>query len=90
MASHSVTVEQTLGKLLQEKRYSAIRDVLVTMNPADIAAIFNEVPREQLPLLFLQSSMKFQENSFRFCFAFCLRNRQLKRLWRWNRRHRSS
>ena len=52
MASHSVTVEQTLGKLLQEKRYSAIRDVLVTMNPADIAAIFNEVPREQLPLLF--------------------------------------
>ena len=52
MASHSVTVEQTLGKLLQEKRYSAIRDVLVTMNPADIAAIFNEVPIEQLPLLF--------------------------------------
>ena len=52
MASHSVTVEQTLGKLLHEKRYSAIRDVLVTMNPADIAAIFNEVPREQLPLLF--------------------------------------
>ena len=52
MAAHSVTVEQTLSKLLQEKRYSAIRDVLVTMNPADIAAIFNEVPREQLPLLF--------------------------------------
>ena len=47
-----VTVEQTLGKLLQEKRYSAIRDVLVTMNPADIAAVFNGVQREQLPLLF--------------------------------------
>ena len=28
-----------------------LTDVLVTMNPADIAAIFNEVPREQLPLL---------------------------------------
>ena len=52
MAAHSVTVEQTLGKLLQEKRYSAIRDVLVTMNPADIAAVFNGVQREQLPLLF--------------------------------------
>ena len=52
MAAHSVTVEQTLGKLLQEKRYSAIRDVLVTMNPTDIAAVFNGVQREQLPLLF--------------------------------------
>ena len=52
MAAHSVTVERTLGKLLQEKRYAAIRDVLVTMNPADIAAVFNGVQREQLPLLF--------------------------------------
>ena len=52
MAAHSVTVEHTLGKLLQEKRYAAIRDVLVTMNPADIAAVFNGVQREQLPLLF--------------------------------------
>ena len=52
MAAHSITVESTLGKLLQEKRYTAIRDVLVTMNPADIAAVFNGVQKEQLPLLF--------------------------------------
>ena len=52
MAAHSITVESTLGKLLQEKRYAAIRDVLVTMNPADIAAVFNGVQKEQLPLLF--------------------------------------
>ena len=52
MAVHSVTVEHTLGKLLEEKRYTAIRDVLITMNPADIAAVFEGVPEEQLPLLF--------------------------------------
>ena len=52
MAAHSVTVEHTLSKLLQEKRYAAIRDVLATMNPADIAAVFNEVQSEQRPLLF--------------------------------------
>ena len=52
MAAHTVTVEHTLSKLLQEKRYAAIRDVLATMNPADIAAVFNEVQSEQRPLLF--------------------------------------
>ena len=52
MAAHSVTLENTLSKLLQEKRFAAIRDVLVTMNPADIAAVFNGVQKEHLPLLF--------------------------------------
>ncbi|HCI73150.1 MAG TPA: magnesium transporter [Lachnospiraceae bacterium] len=52
MAVHNVTVESTLGILLKEKRYSAIRDILVTMNPADIVAVFDGVTQEQLPLLF--------------------------------------
>ncbi len=52
MAVHNVTVESTLGVLLKEKRYSAIRDILVTMNPADIVAVFDGVTQEQLPLLF--------------------------------------
>lgn len=52
MAAHSVTVERTLSVLLKEKRYSAIRDILITMNPADIVAVFDGVSPEQLPLLF--------------------------------------
>lgn len=52
MAEHSVTVENTLQALLNDKKYTTIRDVLVTMNPADVAAVFSGVEPEQLPLLF--------------------------------------
>ena len=40
MAEHNVTVENTLKVLLSDKKYATIRDILVTMNPADIAAVF--------------------------------------------------
>ena len=52
MAEHSVTVENTLQVLLSDKKYTTIRDILVTMNPADIAAVFSGLEPEQLPLLF--------------------------------------
>ncbi len=52
MAEHSVTVESTLSALLEEKKYSSIRDILTTMNPADIASVFDELEEERLPLLF--------------------------------------
>ena len=44
----SVTIE----KLLEEKKYASLRDILTTINPADIALIFAEIPEEKLPLLF--------------------------------------
>ena len=43
MAEHSVTVESTLDALLTEKKYSTIRDILITMNPADIASVFDSM-----------------------------------------------
>lgn len=52
MAEHNVTVESTLSALLSEKKYSTIRDILSTMNPADIASVFDEMEEERLPLLF--------------------------------------
>ena len=52
MAEHSVTVENTLQALLSEKKYTTIRDILITMNPADVAAVFSGCEPEQLPLLF--------------------------------------
>ncbi|MCQ2463420.1 MAG: magnesium transporter [Clostridia bacterium] len=52
MAEHTVTVESTLSVLLEGKRYSTIKDILVTMNPADIAAVFEELETDRLPLLF--------------------------------------
>jgi len=52
MAEHSVTVESTLQRLLDEKKYPTIRDILITMNPSDIASVFDELEVERLPLLF--------------------------------------
>ncbi len=52
MAQHNVTMEQTLVKLLTEKKYSTLRDILITMNPSDIAAVFSELEEERLPLLY--------------------------------------
>ncbi len=52
MAEHSVTVESTLQRLLEEKKYPTIRDILITMNPSDIASVLDELEVERLPLLF--------------------------------------
>ena len=64
MAEHSVTVENTLQTLLNDKKYSTIRDILVTMNPADIAAVFSGVEQEKLPLLFRLLPKELAAESF--------------------------
>ena len=33
-------LEKTLVKMLEDKKYVTLRDILVTMNPSDIAALF--------------------------------------------------
>ena len=52
MAQHNVSVEDTLKVLVENKKYSTVKDVLVTMNPSDIASIFDELPEDQLPIMF--------------------------------------
>ena len=64
MAEHSVTVENTLQTLLTDKKYTTIRDILVTMNPADIAAVFSGVETEKLPLLFRLLPKELAAESF--------------------------
>ncbi len=44
MAEHNFSVENTLTLLLDDKKYHSLRDILSTMNPADIAAVFDELP----------------------------------------------
>ena len=46
------SLEQTISSLLENKRYSSVKDILVTLNAADIAAIFGELSEDALPLLF--------------------------------------
>ena len=52
MAEYSVTVESTLKALLEAKKYTTLKDILITMNGADIAAVFEEINEEKISLLF--------------------------------------
>ena len=52
MAERNIAFEQTIQTLTGQKKYATLRDILVTMNPADIAAMFGELEERILPLLF--------------------------------------
>ena len=52
MADHNIILENTLIKLLDEKKYVTLRDILITMNPSDIAALFDSLEEDRLPLLY--------------------------------------
>ena len=52
MAERNATLESTITALTQQKKYPALRDILVTMNPADIAILFGDLEEHTLPLLF--------------------------------------
>lgn len=52
MAEYQTTMERTMALLLKEKKYVTLRDILVTMNPSDIAQLFDALPDDRLPLLF--------------------------------------
>lgn len=48
----NVTLQETIESLLKNKKYASLRDILTTMNPVDIAAIFEEIQDEKMPLLY--------------------------------------
>ena len=52
MAERTEIVEKTLRTMLEEKKYATLRDVLMTMNPNDIAAVFENLEESRIPLLF--------------------------------------
>ena len=52
MAERFEILQATLGSMLEEKKYAALRDVLLTMYPSDVAGAFREIDEKQIPLLF--------------------------------------
>ncbi len=52
MAERFEIVEKALLRMLEEKKYTTLRDILITMNPSDIAGLFTGLEEGQLPLLF--------------------------------------
>ncbi|MBQ7060858.1 MAG: magnesium transporter, partial [Clostridia bacterium] len=45
-------LSQTIETLLERKQYNSIKDILVTVNPADIAVILEDQPADRLMRLF--------------------------------------
>ena len=52
MAERFELVEKAILKMVEDKKYSTLRDILLTMNPADIAQVFSGLAQRQVPLLF--------------------------------------
>ena len=52
MAEKFEIVTKALQKMLEEKKYAALRDILLVMYPNDIAELFRDVEEEKIPLLF--------------------------------------
>ena len=52
MAERFEIVEKALLKMLEDKKYATLRDILSTMNPADVAALFDGLEDKQIPILF--------------------------------------
>ena len=45
-------VEKAILKMVEDKKYATLRDIMITMNPADIAGIFNSLEDKRIPLMF--------------------------------------
>ncbi len=52
MAERFEIMEKALIRMLTDKKYATLRDILVTMNPNDIAGLFSGLEEKQIPLLF--------------------------------------
>ena len=52
MDKQTAILETMLLRLLEERKYPSLRDILVTMNPSDIAATFGALQPDRIPLLF--------------------------------------
>ena len=52
MAERFEIVEKALLKMLEDKKYATLKDILVTMNPSDVAGLFDGLEDKQIPLMF--------------------------------------
>ncbi len=52
MAERFEIVEKALTAMLEDKKYATLRDILATMNPSDIAAVFRGLANKQIPLMY--------------------------------------
>ncbi len=64
MSERFEIVEKTLTQMLEEKKYTALREVLATMKAVDVAELFGDMETEKLPLLFRLLPKELAADSF--------------------------
>lgn len=52
MEERELELEEKIERLLEEKKYQELKDIILTMNAADISCVFEEIPESKIPLLF--------------------------------------
>ena len=68
MAERFEIVEKALLAMLEGKKYATLRDILVTMNPSDVAGLFRGLEEKQIPC----------------CSGSCPRSWRRRPSWRWS------
>ena len=64
MAEFNASFEKILNRLLEEKKYSSIKDILSTMAPEDVATIIQEMEDKSGPLIFRLLPKKIAADAF--------------------------
>ena len=52
MAERFEIVEKAILSMLEGKKYATLRDILSTMNPSDVAGLFDGLEEKQIPLMY--------------------------------------
>jgi len=64
MERNFVTVDITINKLLDDKKYKTLRDILTTMNAFDIAALFGDMHDSKIQILFRMLPKELEADVF--------------------------
>ena len=52
MAERFEIVQRAILAMLEDKKYATLRDILSTMNPSDVAGLFQDLEDKQIPVMF--------------------------------------
>ena len=52
MAERFEIVQRAIIAMLEDKKYATLRDILATMNPSDVAGMFQDLEEKQIPVMF--------------------------------------
>ena len=52
MAERFEIVQRAILAMLEDKKYATLRDILATMNPSDVAGLFQDLEEKQIPVMY--------------------------------------